>query len=282
MRPPLQDPGRPRATARGLRGSRLGERLLTAAVGTPLVLGVAWAGGPWLVALAVAVALLAVAEFYRLAGLRGHPLLTAFGLAWAGGLAGAGAAGSGALPPALGAGLALGLLLLPLARREGVHPGLWGLALAGPLYVGWPLAHALLLRSLAEGRGWLLLALVATFATDTCAFLVGRALGRHPLAPSISPAKTWEGALGGLAGGLGATVGLGLLLHLPLGTPLLALLGVGIAVAAQLGDLAESAFKRSVGVGEAGRLLPGHGGLLDRLDSLVLTLLLVYHAAAPL
>lgn len=120
--------------------------------------------------------------------------------------------------------------------------------------------------SLPQGLVWLLLALAIVWVADSGAYFAGRALGRHKLAPQVSPGKTWEGAAGGvllvaLLAWWGAP-----LLQRPAGS--LALLCVGVACLSVVGDLAESLFKRHAGVKDSGRLLPGHGGILDRLDSL--------------
>ena len=127
------------------------------------------------------------------------------------------------------------------------------------------------------GRDWVLLALFATFAVDTTAYFIGRAWGRHKMAPTISPGKTWEGAVGGLAGAIVAVIALALLLDIDISYSEMVILGFLIAVFAQLGDLAESKLKRSMGVKEAGNLIPGHGGILDRLDSIVFTGVVVYY-----
>ena len=185
----------------------------------------------------------------------------------------------------------------------------------GPLYVGFLLAHVLVLGQVGEnlfyanptafdflsfpddsyslGRNWVLFALLTTFATDTGAYLVGRAIGRHPMAPGISPNKTWEGAVGGFFGAIIAALLLERLLNLGLGTegwtvgwsgvwaqtwnwqPLL--IGATVGIVAQLGDLLESKLKRLSQVKDAGGLMPGHGGLLDRLDSLLITIPVVYY-----
>ena len=161
----------------------------------------------------------------------------------------------------------------------------WGAAaylVGGPLYVGFLLSHAVALRGLddggALGRDWLLFAIATTFATDTGAFLVGRSLGRHRMAPNVSPGKTWEGALGGMVAAIAAATILGrvLTLGLPLWQP--ALLGAAVGVSSQLGDLLESRLKRISQVKDAGSIIPGHGGVLDRLDSLLLSLSTVYYA----
>ena len=119
-----------------------------------------------------------------------------------------------------------------------------------------------------------------TFATDTSAYAVGRAVGRRKLAPSISPGKTWEGAVGGLAGAAAAAAALVVLLDgiESLLLPAVAL-GLGAGVVAQAGDLLESKVKRLAGAKDSGRLIPGHGGLLDRLDSLLPVFPLVYCAS---
>ena len=149
---------------------------------------------------------------------------------------------------------------------------------AGILYVGWLLSYLVALR-LDAGSSWLFLALLATFGSDTAAFFVGRALGKHLLAPRISPHKTWEGAVGGVCGAI--VVSLLFTLPTPLQVPLnygqAVLLGLLVSVFGQLGDLVESLLKRTVGVKEAGKLIPGHGGALDRIDSVVFAGIVVYY-----
>lgn len=153
-------------------------------------------------------------------------------------------------------------------------------ALAGVAYVALPFAALILMRLGDAGLQWTALAFLVTFATDTSAYAVGRAVGRRKLAPSISPGKTWEGALGGLIGAAAAAAALVALLDgiESLILPAIAL-GLGISVVAQAGDLLESKVKRMAGAKDSGRLIPGHGGLFDRLDSLVPVFPLVYFAS---
>ena len=165
----------------------------------------------------------------------------------------------------------------------------------GPLYIGVLLAHIPLLAQLGTtgdltgygyelGRSWLLFALLTTFAADSGAYFIGRLIGRHKMAPNLSPGKTWEGAAGGLAAAITAALLMPLLpneyLNLQLTWWQPALIGAAIGSAAPAGDLLESALKRRAGVKDAGNLFPGHGGMLDRLDSLLLTLPLTYYLAA--
>jgi phosphatidate cytidylyltransferase len=145
------------------------------------------------------------------------------------------------------------------------------------------LSYWLNLRFLDEGWGWVCLALLTTFANDTGAFFVGRKWGAHKLAPGISPRKTWEGAIGGLLSAIAATfivfAIVSLFSPLTLNCWQLVLLGFVISVFAQLGDLIQSLLKRNLGAGESGKLLPGHGGILDRFDSLIFTGVVVYYYA---
>lgn len=163
--------------------------------------------------------------------------------------------------------VALAMILRPNSRLANSLGGWW---VTTCLYVGVFGAHLVLLRLEPEGQRWLVVLLAATFATDTGAYAVGRLLGRRPFMPRISPKKTWEGAIGGVAIGSAAAIGamfaLDLRLEGPVGAGWLALL----PVAAIAGDLLESALKRKMDVKDMSNLLPGHGGLLDRLDSILL------------
>ena len=155
----------------------------------------------------------------------------------------------------------------------------WLVVVGGVLYVGWLGSYLVPLRQLDQDGQWVFLAVFATFANDTGAYFVGLAVGRTPLAPRISPAKTVEGSLGGLACGVVAVPLLSYALGLDIDIGPLIPLAVLVPVAAQLGDLAESLLKRSAGVKDAGVLVPGHGGLLDRLDSLLFVVPMVYYYA---
>ena len=130
------------------------------------------------------------------------------------------------------------------------------------------------------GVGWVILAFVVTWANDTAAYFTGHAIGRHKLFERISPKKTWEGFLGGVAGSVaGALVVRALLLQESLGVPQAVAVGVGAAILGPLGDLAESMVKRAAGVKDSGRTIPGHGGLLDRIDALLFVAPWVYACA---
>lgn len=153
----------------------------------------------------------------------------------------------------------------------------WALTLAGALYIGWGLGHLISLRELANGMAWVWLALIATWSADSFAYFVGRSLGKHKLWPRLSPKKTWEGFIGGIAGGvIGAAIVMAIF-KLPLTSALIA--GAIVAIVALFGDLSISMMKRHVGVKDSSNLIPGHGGFLDRADSLLFVSPVVYYFA---
>jgi phosphatidate cytidylyltransferase len=151
-----------------------------------------------------------------------------------------------------------------------------GISASAFLLVTYPLSFAVRLDAIPmEGPVLLLFALVITWAADTVAYFVGRAIGKYPLAPHISPKKTWEGSIGGLVGSL--IVAYVFHYWLPIPVPhLLAMAALG-NVAGQMGDLLESACKRSAGVKDSGALLPGHGGVLDRIDAVILCIPVIWY-----
>lgn len=175
--------------------------------------------------------------------------------------------------------LTLALLFLPPVLRGEAETGLadWLWAAGAVAYVGFLGSHLVLLRGLDDEGQWALVAVFATFATDTAAYFVGRALGRTRIAPAVSPGKTLEGSLGGIAAGAAALLALNWLTGLRAEAAQIVPLALLLPLAAELGDLAESLLKRSAGVKDASRLIPGHGGVLDRLDSLLFTAPLVYY-----
>jgi phosphatidate cytidylyltransferase len=167
----------------------------------------------------------------------------------------------------------LGIAALTLATRRPLVESLAaaGMSSSALLLVAFPLSFAVTLHGVGGiGPKLLLFALVITWAGDTVAYFVGRAIGKHPFAPILSPKKTWEGAVGGFVGSLLVGVAFSKWTGIAMGQ-MLAMAAVG-NVAGQVGDLLESAYKRSAGVKDSGTLLPGHGGVLDRIDALILAI----------
>jgi phosphatidate cytidylyltransferase len=246
------------------------KRVATALVLVPVLTWLILAGPHWaFVAVLVIVGLVAFYEYDQLAAAHG---LTRAGI------------------PGMAAGVAL--LFAPDPEIAFVLAGMVGLALAlrirdlphvlpsaasfvlGIVYIFGAWRCALALRD--RNPRWLLFALVLSWAGDTAALYIGKAFGRHKLAPNVSPAKTWEGAIGSVAGGIlaGAIYAHYLLAGAPLGMVLI--LAAAGNIAGQLGDLAESALKRGAGVKDSGSSLPGHGGWLDRIDSSLFGVPVVY------
>ncbi len=261
--------------------SGLRTRLISAAVGIPIVLLAILAGVPGISTLAIAAALVAGYELAQMAALRpGANLryITVVTALAAGGVAAATGPAEVAVP-FLAFGGALGLAgLFSVATSRHPYRTRFLLVGAAALYFGAALAHAAPLAGVEDGRRWLLLAILGTFAVDTGAYFTGRAIGRHKLAPKISPKKTWEGVFGAAAAAVGAVIALGAILDLPIAVWEAVLLGLALTVAGVLGDLFESYLKRKANVKDSGRIIPGHGGILDRIDSLAPNLGVVYWA----
>ncbi len=236
---------------------------------------------PWFLILVAVWGAFAVLEFYRIAADGKVQPLRLFGLLWTLLFILSPYLNNEILTPPLllTSALMLSLIcLIPRRNKEGIFLG-WAWTIAGVLYTGWLLSYFVTLRELDHGRNWVYFALFITFASDIAAFFVGRALGKHKLAPSISPHKTWEGAIAGLIGALIISLlfTLPTPLSLPLGYGQAILLGLLVSIFGQLGDLAESLLKRSIGIKDSGNSIPGHGGFLDRMDSIVFAGVVVYY-----
>jgi phosphatidate cytidylyltransferase len=160
----------------------------------------------------------------------------------------------------------------PAAAATRLAATVLGVFYVGGLIVALPLLH----RDAPDGPLWVVSAIAVTFAADTGAYFVGRALGRHKLAPAISPAKTVEGAVGGLAAALAFMFIARATFFVALGVRDCLLVGLAAGVLGPIGDLMESLLKRAAGVKDSGRLFPGHGGMLDRIDAVLFVGAYVY------
>jgi len=250
-------------------------RFASAAVLIPLVIIPTLLGAEWFVGLVVGVAAAAAWELAALqvrAGHRAFPIVAVLAA-----VAPPLAAAVDTLPVEwllVAAPLAIGLTLLTNGLGRGGALSGWVVSLCAGLYPGALLAPAVALRDRPDGLGWMLLVMIATWACDTTAFFVGRRWGHRKLAPALSPGKTIEGVVGGVVAGLVAGAIASILI--PESPARTIGLGLVVAVAAILGDLAESAIKRQLGAKDSGWLVPGHGGLLDRIDSLLFSGFLGY------
>jgi phosphatidate cytidylyltransferase len=250
--------------------SSLVSRLLFAVVLLPLLIGAVYLGGWWLFLLALVGGLIALHELYVmarelrplvLAGYVGF-VLTLLGLQL------------GGLPWMLGGLLGTLFLVFVLYGLSDIRTSAtttFGVTMLGVVWIGAGLGLLLLVRDIDTHGFWAVIAILFTvFAADTIAYFVGRAIGRRKMAPAISPGKTWEGFVAGVVAAMAASF---LILYKDrdefLTIPETLLFGAAVALAGVFGDLFESAVKRDLGFKDSGRLLGGHGGMLDRLDALL-------------
>ena len=262
-------------------------RVLTALIGAPLLLLLIHLGSWPFLAFCIGAATLSLYEYaviLRIAQKPIQPVPTVVG-----GAALALAVGLGRAPgvSALGgdtAGFILAALLLIVmcgelfAREHSLDRA--ATTMFGVLFIGWTLAHLALLRDIRPfGEGLTYLLFVTIWISDSAAYFVGKSLGRFKLAPRVSPGKTWEGAAAGFVAAVLAVLGgRSWFLKDALSLPLAIALGILIGIVGPVSDLAESVIKRAVGVKDSSSILPGHGGVLDRFDSFLLTAPLMYYA----
>ena len=288
---------------------RMASGMVVAAVAVAAI----WFGPPWLTLLGLLGGAIAIFETYRLApeGVGRMPLALGVVAVVVLLLAAESALGTTDYLAASGAALAVWALAATLwfiAAYDGERPlAAFLLLLLGPVYAGFLLGHGLAIYDIGAtiepvhadallgsdleiydigatiegngviGRNWLLFTLAGTSACDTGAYAIGRLIGRHRMAPVVSPNKTWEGAAGGFAASVGAMLAVGALLDLGVALWQQAVAAVVVAVVAQAGDLVESALKRAANAKDSGSIMPGHGGLLDRIDSILFALPAVYY-----
>ncbi|GAC1702406.1 MAG: phosphatidate cytidylyltransferase [Candidatus Acidiferrum sp.] len=278
------------------------KRIFTAAILIPLVVVLVLFGSTALVTIGAAVVmLLALFEYFALGDAIGHrayrfwtatcALLILY-LQWVSSVVRWGEFGGIVYPPRLIWLLSrffpraedaifvfvLGVAAIVLATKRPLVETLpaAGISASALLLVALPWTYGVRLHALGQqGPRLLLFALVITWVGDSAAYFAGRAFGKHPFAPHLSPKKTWEGSIAGFFGSLLAAFAFTRWINAPL-PQLLGMAALG-SVAGQVGDLLESAYKRSVGVKDSGALLPGHGGILDRIDALILTFPVVWY-----
>ena len=257
------------------------SRVLVTVVGVPIVLYLVYLGNWWLFGLAAFAALVALHEFYVMArSLR--PLVLA---GYAGALAALLGGQLGGPEWMLGGfmlTLVLAFLLYGIAETRQTATVTMSTTVLGVAWIALGLGHLLLLRDFPEhGRLAVFTVLLAVFADDTAAYLIGRLLGRHKLAPSLSPGKTWEGFVAGTLAAI-AVAFFALYEQDFLTIPESIALGAAVALAGAAGDLFESALKRDLQVKDSGQLLGGHGGMLDRIDSLLFASVAAFYVVIAL
>jgi phosphatidate cytidylyltransferase len=266
------------------------HRLLSALVGIPVGIFLVWQGGLWLAGFVVILGVIAFQEYHATLRIRRVEALREIGFpASAALILGAYFFGGpelllftqGVLALAVVSSLAFHLF----APIEGSRTMSAAATLLGVVYIGFLFTFTVLVREMVGptrtglpfGLHLFLLAWLATMAADTVAYAVGKALGKRKLCPAVSPGKTVEGAIGGVLGSMAFALPLGIWAGFPAGHAIA--LGALIAVAGLIGDLSKSIIKRDVGVKDFGTLIPGHGGVLDRFDSLLVSMPVAYFYA---
>ena len=249
------------------------RRIVTALVLVPTVVSLVLWGPVWLIAaVEVAIAELAVWEFFRLAEAKGIIPAQPHGYLFAAGVV---LAPLGAFPSVLLIGALAGFLLVLMSwamlygRDLEAFFGSVSATFLGVLYAAIPLSLLLGVCLHPRGRLAALFTLVLVWTGDTMAYFIGRAWGRHKLAPHISPGKTWEGSAASLGFSIVVALAFARFALRDMGYTEAVVFAAAINIAAQIGDLAESALKRSAGVKDSSQLVPGHGGVLDRIDALL-------------
>lgn len=257
------------------------SRLLVVAAGAPIVLGAIWLGGWWLFTLVAIASLVGLHEFYAMA----RPLRPLVLAGYGGGIAALVGAHLGGVEWMLGgfmSTIVLAFLFYLVATTRAPATAAVSGTVLGTAWIGFGLGFLLLVRDIPDhGRLATFTVVIAVWVDDTVAYLLGRAVGRHKFSPAISPAKTWEGFVAGTAAGIFAVFVT--LYHQDFLTiPESIVLGAIVAFSAALGDLFESAFKRDLQVKDSGRILAGHGGVLDRVDAFLFALPAAYFAIVAL
>jgi len=261
-------------------------RCFSAAIGLPVVFCSIWLGSPWLSVILALIACLGAWELCQMARFAGKSPMTGIAVGSSFIIVGFVHVMVARIPFNIGWGF---LFLMPIFlyfvwhiwrvchRRSRLD---WVITVAVPFYTGGLLAHGVMLRKFDEGMWWMMCAVLVTFSVDTLAYFGGKLIGRTSLAPTVSPGKTWEGAISGLAGGIVCAVLFVKVFDSSINFAQATLLGVLLGLTGQLGDLLESWLKRTARVKDSGWIIFGHGGVMDRIDSVGPNLAVMFYFIA--
>ena len=265
-------------------GASLKMRILTAIIGVPLIIFVLLSPKPIMTIIVMAASVMGLYEYYKAVGLSVHRDACIMGY-----IAALVISAGANYPPSVSIVLVyvfiIALFSMMLMKNRTIGIVHIGMLLLGLIYIPYFLSHTIYIRSLEFGNFYIWLVFIGAFLTDTCAYFIGCRFGKRKLCPSISPNKTVEGAIGGLVGGGLAFVLFGIIVNIffaeSLGDKhfsliLLFVLGIISAIASEIGDLVASSIKRQFNIKDFGNLLPGHGGILDRCDSIILVAPIIF------
>jgi phosphatidate cytidylyltransferase len=267
----------------------LKQRILTSIVGIPILILCVWFGSPWLTLGIGLLSVIASLEFYKIAN---H--LNIKPLKWLGIISILLIIFSNYIPIAspklfiLVVSTIISLIWILFIKPKDKAFNNWAWTMGGILYIGLMFSYWDDLRNLDVGMSWLFWAIFIIVACDSGAYFIGKGFGKRKMTPGISPHKTWGGAIGGLLVSIIVSVGLGMMFNfaplqslglspLPISYWVMAIMGFLISVIAQLGDLIESLLKRNADIKDSGNFFPGHGGVLDRIDSYLLVGVFTYY-----
>ena len=268
------------------------QRLLTGLVCLPILLAAIWHGDFWFLAALVVCSTVAIIEFLKMTAINNHRNPRLLSIIWTISFLVVGIYSIDISTffslsfVILIVGAFLNALWAIIFADKQVIYRTWIISSFGPIYIGFSLAHALALRNLGLdddlGRNWILFSLILIFTSDTGAYVIGRTIGKHPVAPSISPNKTWEGTIAGFILVLVAAMSMNKIFFPEIIYWQVLLIGATVGFMAPIGDLFESKLKRIYAMKDTGSILPGHGGMLDRLDSILLAIPFVYYYAVTI
>lgn len=255
-------------------------RVLTAAAGIPILALVIWLDGIWFTLFTISIGVFGTSELYKLWPNHLSKPLTSIGLIWTGLICIIGYFGYYWVTLfCIGLSILASIPITVSLQSQQSFWKRWLLFTAGPIYIGLCLSHSIFILKLIKGTELLISTVTTVFTNDSVAYLIGKNFGKNHIYGSISPNKTLEGTLGGLVSSTAIFPALCTTFSLPFNILEASLLGFLIALSGQLGDLLESFLKRKAKVKNSGHILPGHGGILDRLDSIVFPLVIIYYCA---
>ncbi len=254
------------------------KRVITALWAAALVVGCLWLDGAvplWTIFVAVW-ASFALWEVFKMNAVTQFPVLAVCGIIFTLAYVGSPYFGQAFFVPGLlTVMVVISLVVMVFQTRHEHVCGAWVWVIAGTLYIGW-LMSFLVRLNMDAGKSWVVLAMFATICSDSMAYFIGRKIGKHKMAPRISPGKTWEGAFAGLGGAILGTLLVLAIFGIPGSWGRAVLFGIVISVMGQVGGMAASVLKRNAGVKDSGSMLPGHGGVLDRTDSVLFAAVTAY------
>ncbi len=259
------------------------SRTLIAIILVPVSIIIVWVGFPWFTIFTTLLSVICAYELVKMAQSWGDDpviplaLVISVGLTFSVPIIQESSTYNRALPPVIAVFSIISLLWLISRGNRRETCSKYVVSIAAGMFIGGCLSHVLLLRSISQGFEWTLFVMMVTFSMDTGALLVGKTIGNKPFAITISPSKTWEGAIAGFLIAIAISIAAVHILSLNLPFWHTFILGALIGIIGQVGDLSESKLKRIAGIKDSGKLLAGHGGLMDRLDSIIFNVIVVYY-----